>query len=282
MRLYSIINLKGQMITMNRNLEKNMSHFDINELVEQYSRKVYNLAFRITGSKLDAEDAVQETFIQVYENLDSFRGESAIYTWIYKIALNHCLKMKKKMERAYIASSDEIIESFKDDIPDEVHEWYTDPEKALYINKLLTEIRHGCLHFLSFQLPENQRVVYIMRNILDFSYKEISEVLGISENVVKARLNRARTNLTKFFNGRCQWLTKDNTCTCHSRIGYALALDPELLKRVKAQALEEGIVDENDLDTGYYQIIDDLYKKFPMLEYKYNKLKQNISNIKNS
>ena len=244
-----------------------MADLDINELIDQYGKKVYNLAFRITGSKADAEDVSQETFMQVYQSLDSFKGKSDIYTWIYKIALNNCFKLKKKMSKAYVESLDEKIEIFKDDIPEEVHEWYSNPEKAIYINELLSEIRHGCLHFLSFRLPENQRIVYVMRNILDFSYREISEILGIGENVIKARLNRARTNLVEFFSNRCQWLTEDSTCSCKSRIGFALAYDPEILKRVKEQAVEAGIVSRSDLEADYKQSIDELYKKFPMIEY---------------
>lgn len=244
-----------------------MDKHDFNKLIDKYGKRVYNLAFRVTGSRADAEDVSQETFLQVYRNIDSFKGESDIYTWIYRIAINNCLKLKKKMDKAYVESLDEKVEMFKDDIPHEVQEWYNDPEKAAYIGELLSEIRHGCMHFLSFRLPENQRIVYVMRNVLDFSYREISDILGISENVIKARLNRARANLVEFFSKRCQWLSEDNTCTCRSRIGFALAYDPEILKRVRAQAVEAGIVSREDANLVYKESIDDLFKKFPMIEY---------------
>lgn len=244
-----------------------MKNAGMEELIDNYGKKVYNLAFRITGSREDAEDLTQETFIQVYQNIDSFKGESQIYTWIYKIALNNCLKLKKKLSRAYIESLDEKVELFKDDIPAEIQEWYGDPEKAVYIKELLAEIRHGCLHFLSFRLPEKQRIVYIMRNVLDFSYQEITAITGINENVVKARLNRARTSLMEYFSQRCQWITKDYTCNCHTRIGFALAYDPEILKRVRAQALAAGLADQAEIEAEYRLHIDELYRKFPMIEY---------------
>lgn len=256
-----------------------MNGYDMNELVEKYSRKVFNLAYRITGNRPDAEDVVQETFLQVFRHLDSFKGESAVYTWIYKIALNNCLKLKKKMDKVYVESLDEKVEMFKDDIPAEVQEWYKDPEKAAHIHELLTQIRTGCLHFLSFRLPENQRIVYILRNVLDFSYRDISEILGIDENVVKARLNRARASLMEFFSHRCQWLTEDNTCTCHSRIGFALALDPEILRKVQAQAVEAGLVSEEEVRAVYKPSIDDLYRKFPMLEYRNQELLEKLANF---
>lgn len=244
-----------------------MAELDLNQLIDQYGKRVYNLALRITGSRHDAEDVTQETFLQVFKNLDSFKGDSGIYTWIYKIALNHCLQLKNKLNKAYVESLDEKIEMFRDEIPEEVQEWYSNPEKSVYIHELLSEIRSGCLHFLSFRLPENQRIVYVMRNVLDFSYKEISEITGLGENVIKARLNRARANLMEFFSSRCQWLSEDSTCSCKSRIGFALAFDPEILKRVKAQALEAGLVSKSELEGVYKPSIDELYRKFPQMEY---------------
>ena len=77
-----------------------MLDLDINKIIDKYGTKVYNMAFRITGSKADAEDVSQETFMQVYQSLESFKGESSIYAWIYKIALNNCFKLKKKMSKA--------------------------------------------------------------------------------------------------------------------------------------------------------------------------------------
>lgn len=240
---------------------------EINQIIDEYGKKVYNLAFRITGNRQDAEDAAQETFMQVYQKLESFRGDSSVYTWIYKITLNICLNMKKKIDKTYAESLNGKAEMFKDDIPPEVREWYHHPEKALYIKELLEEIRHGCLHFLSFRLPENQRIIYVLRNILDFSYKEISEITGLGENVIKARLNRARVNLMDYFSGRCQWLCDESTCKCDTRIGFALALDPEILKRVKEQAIEAGIASASEMNEVYKPHIDDLYRKFPTLEY---------------
>ena len=106
-----------------------------------------------------------------------------------------------------------------------------------------------------------------MRNVLDFTYKEMSEILGISENVIKARLNRARKNLVEFFNKRCQWLSDECTCSCKSRIGFALAYDPEILNRVKEHAIEAGYAKRSEFDAVYKPSIDELYQKFPMIEY---------------
>ncbi|MFC2144977.1 RNA polymerase sigma factor, partial [Actinomycetota bacterium] len=233
---------------------------------------VFNLAFRITGNKFDAEDVVQETFLQVYKNLNKFKGKSQIYTWIYKIALNNGLKKKNNLNKVYIESIDEKIEKFKDDIPAEVKEWSENPEKAYLMNELTSEIHSGCLHFISFILPDDQRITYILKNVLDFTYEEISEILGVSKNVIKARLNRARENLKDYFTKRCKWIDPDNPCNCESRIGFGLAYDPELLRRVKMQAVKSN---NSPYDTSSKDI-DDIYNKLPSINYDRQILKEKI------
>ena len=103
---------------------------DINSIIDDYSKKVYNLAFRVTGTRADAEDMTQETFMQVYQSLDKFKGDSDVYSWIYRIALNNCLQLKKRFNKEYVLSLDEKIEMFKDDIPMEVQEWYKQSGKS--------------------------------------------------------------------------------------------------------------------------------------------------------
>ncbi len=254
----------------------------INELVEKYSARVFNLAFRITGNRQDAEDVVQDTFLQVLKSLSSFRGQSQVYTWIYRIAVHASLKVKKRFGGAeWLDSLNEKIEAFREDVPDEVRQWYDDPAKAVYLQALLTEITRGCLHFMSFRLTDEQRVAYVMRNILDFSYQEIAKVLEISEGVVKSRLHRAHAKLQKYFQGRCRWLHAEQAaCTCESRMGFALQLDPELLRRVRMQALRaETDTAYVDWVTRQVDDISDLYRRLPHLEYKVETLKGYLSEL---
>ncbi len=97
---------------------------------------------------------VQDTFLQVLKTLPSFRGQSHAYTWIYRIAVNASLKVKKELGGAeWLDSLDERIEESREDVPDEVQQWYADRAKA----------------------------VYVMRDILEFSCQETAEVLEISE-----------------------------------------------------------------------------------------------------
>jgi RNA polymerase sigma-70 factor (ECF subfamily) len=242
-----------------------MENKNLTRLIDKYSTKVYNLAYRITGNKCDAEDIVQDTFLDVYNNIDKFRGESKVYTWIYKIALNNSLKKKKEITKDYITDKlDEKIEQFADEIPPQVREWSNNPEKAYLINELVTAIRRECMFFMTNILTEDQRTVYILKNVLDFSYEEISELLDISKEVIKARLNRARKNLVDHFKNRCKWIDPNNPCTCKSRVGFGLVYDPEILRRVEMMAdsskatKEYSTVifkDDSDIDNFYKEML---------------------------
>ena len=250
-------------------------------LINKYSARVYNLAYRITGNKCDAEDVVQETFLDVYKNIDGFRGESKIYTWIYKIALNNSLKKKKEINRDYIINTmDEKIEQFKDDIPPHVKQWFSNPEKACLMNELLNAIRKECMFFMTNILTEDQRTVYILKNVLDFSYTEISEILSISKEVIKARLNRARKNLIDHFKNRCKWIDPNNPCDCESRIGFGLVYDPELLRRVEMIADTNAEKEKhNSIDFKPDSDIDNLYKNLPSLAFDNQMLKTYINDL---
>jgi RNA polymerase sigma-70 factor, ECF subfamily len=249
---------------------------DFTRLVDRYGRRVFNLAFRITGSRQDAEDVVQDTFLQVARGLPEFRGESDLFTWICRIALHASLKVRRKFgSEASIDALEEKIETFREEVPHDVRQWIQDPAKAVYRRALLSEINQGCLHFMTFRLTDEQRVVYVMRAILDFTCQEIAAVLEVPQSVVKSRLHRAHAKLEKYFGTRCQWCDPDHaTCSCESRVGFALFLDPEILRRVRMQALKT----ENEaVFLGYVarqvESISELYRRLPQLEYKVETVK---------
>ncbi len=206
---------------------------DLDTLVRKHGKKVYNLAYRITGNQHDAEDVTQETFLQVHRNLDRFRGESAIYTWIHRIAVNASLQTKRRLNKAYIDSLDETILQFKDDIPEDVKKWENDPETRYIYDELLAEVQRACYHFITFRLTDEQRIVYVMRTMLGFSLDDIARILEIGKNTVKARLQRAKSALGTYFSGRCQWVEGGGDCSCESRLGFALAAAPEIIQKLR-------------------------------------------------
>lgn len=206
---------------------------DFNRLVKEYGERVYNIALRITGNQFDAEDATQETFFRIHRSLHTFRGDSSIYSWIYRIAVNTALRLRGRLEQSFFDSIDEASELFGAEIPDDVQRWSRSPEDRYLYDTLLGEIQKACLHLVTCRLTDEQRTVYVLRGMLDFSLDETAAILDIDKNVVKARLHRAKRSLKEYFSGRCQWATGGGDCTCESKLGFALSSAPEIIQKLR-------------------------------------------------
>ena len=246
---------------------------DFTSLVKEHRKKIYNLAFRITGNRHDAEDVTQETFLQAYRSRDRFRGDSAVYTWIYRIAVNASLQIKRKLNKAYIDSLDETILQYKDDIPENVRKWQNDPETRYIYDELLEEVQRACFHFIISRLTDEQRVVYVMRILLGFSLDDIATILEINKNTVKARLQRAKTALGSYFKGRCQWIEDGGDCSCESRLGFALAYAPEIAQKLKNRPPDRNLKYVMQTTLDGIGDIDEIYRRLPMEECETDPLK---------
>jgi len=206
---------------------------DLEALVREYGDRIYNLAFRMTGNADDAEDIVQETFLQAHRNLHKFRGDCAVYTWLYRIALNAGLRSKARLDAGFMASLDAATEAFAGDIPDDVERWQRDPESRYLYEELLDEIQRACIHFVTRRLTDEQRAVYVLRVMVGLSLDEITQILGENKNAIKARLQRAKAALREYFSGHCQWASGTGTCSCESKLGFAVTAAPEILKKLR-------------------------------------------------
>lgn len=206
---------------------------DTDALIREYGGRVYNLAYRITGNRQDAEDVAQQTFLQVHRSLHRFRGDSSVYTWIYRIALNAGLRARGRLDSRFFESLDEAVHAYADDLPDDVDRWRRDPESRYIYDELLAEIQRACVHFVTRRLTDEQRAVYVLRAMLGFPLDDISQILDVSKNTVKARLHRAKASLKSYFSGRCQWAAESGDCTCESKLGFAIAAAPEILQKLR-------------------------------------------------
>lgn len=161
-------------------------------LVGRFQGRVYGVAYRIVGQAQDAEDVVQQTFLSLIEHLDSFRGESAVATWVLRIATNFALKVLRKRRGLPLVS----LDSGDDDSlagvphPDYIAQW-RDPPDALLERAELREQLDAAIA----ELDDKHRVVFVLRDIEGLSTRETAEAVGISEANVKVRLLRARMQL---------------------------------------------------------------------------------------
>lgn len=158
-------------------------------IVDLYSDKIYNLGLHLLKNEHDAEDLLQETFIKVFENLETFEGRSNIYTWIYRVATNIALMKLRKGKKETLV--DDFMENY--DFPEAHHspsENIFTPMIAILNNELKDQLNSAL-----DRIPEIYRTVFILRDIEGLSTREAAESLGISENNVKVRLKRARSFL---------------------------------------------------------------------------------------
>lgn len=148
-----------------------------NQLVDAYQAKLFNAAYRITGSAQDAMDATQGAFVKAYEKLDTFDPSRRFFSWIYRIALNEALNIVDR-RRGHSEMEDELPGTGDD--PEQACET---AETGLVIQRAL------------MRLSAEQRAVLVLRHFHGLSYREIADVIGVGEKTVKSRLFEARQSL---------------------------------------------------------------------------------------
>ncbi|NLV36595.1 MAG: sigma-70 family RNA polymerase sigma factor [Clostridiaceae bacterium] len=160
------------------------------ELVENYQKKLFNLAYRIVGNPEDAADMVQEALIRIFRSIAKFKEQSSFSTWIYRITTNVCLDELRKRKNKKEFSLDQEIHGEDGDMKRQIKSDDILPDNAAEREEL-REIVNSAIN----SLPEDQRVVISLRDIQGLTYTEISQVLDCPEGTVKSRINRARNAL---------------------------------------------------------------------------------------
>jgi len=161
-------------------------------MVDLYSDSIYRVALRMLNNPADAEDVLQETFIKAFRALPGFEERSSLSTWLYRIAVNESLMLLRKQKPEVAVAEDDFIDNNESDsFPAfQILDWCCLPE-----DDFMTAETHEILERSIKLLPENLRVVFILRDIEGFSIHDTAETLNISESNVKTRLLRARLKL---------------------------------------------------------------------------------------
>lgn len=158
-------------------------------LVQRYEKLLYNFGIKMCGKADMAEDLVQDTFINVFKYLKDFRQETKFKNWLYRIAASVCIKKRRKSKFApdRELSLEEFLPADEAAVELEVPGW-----AALPIDQILNEELKQHLQLSILELPENYRVVLVLRDIEDLSTEETGQILGLTPSNVKVRLHRAR------------------------------------------------------------------------------------------
>ncbi len=156
----------------------------LKEIFERYHPKVYRIAYGVLRQREDALDVVQEVFIKLYRSIKEFKGKSAFYTYLYRLAMNTAIDHSRKLKRSSLVSLDHQ-EGFQ---PADRKEKRPD---HLTAQKEMEEKVRWAID----QLPQDQRATLIYREIEELSYQEIAEVMGCSIGTVMSRLHYGRKKL---------------------------------------------------------------------------------------
>lgn len=159
-------------------------------LIEENQKKVYRIALSFVKNPTDAEDIAQEVFIRIYTSIGSFKGNSSLSTWIYKITYNLSLDFLKRNNRK-LKTTKTLDDPEDTEIITLAGEKFI-PEKE-YEDKELKEDLKKALN----ELPDDQRQLIELKDVHGFSYEEIMEMTGLKDGTMKSRLNRARASLRK-------------------------------------------------------------------------------------
>ena len=163
--------------------------FDL--LVLKYQHKIVSVVHRYVRENADVQDVVQEAFIKAYRALDNFRGDSAFYTWMYRIAINtaknHLISRGRRPPATDIDVDDAEFLSNSDNLRD-----MDTPEANLFSDQL-----HDAVHDAIAQLPEDLRSAVTLREFEGLSYEEIAEVMACPVGTVRSRIFRAREAIDK-------------------------------------------------------------------------------------
>lgn len=174
--------------------------------------RVHKLAMRMLANPEDAREATQEILIRVVTKLSTFRGDSAFQTWVYRIATNHLLTVRKGMAGL-------TFEAFEADL----HAGLSDtPDAADTV--MLNELRMACTMAMLLCLDVHQRLAYVLGDILEMEHTQAAELLAISPDTYRKRLSRARRDVQGFTARVCGLANPGAKCSCPRRLPTARAM----------------------------------------------------------
>jgi len=164
----------------------------VEALFDRFHGKIYGLAMSILKNESDAEEATQDVFMTVFRKAFTFKGDSALYSWIYRICVNACLMRLRGKKRTETVSIEEFMPVFTEEgmHASPVGDWSKEVERKLLNRELGDVIRK-----YTEKLSEKYRVVFVLSDVEGLSNEETAQILGLTVPAVKSRLHRARLYL---------------------------------------------------------------------------------------
>ncbi|HOP96459.1 MAG TPA: RNA polymerase sigma factor [Verrucomicrobiota bacterium] len=229
---------------------------ELDALVRRHQSWVFNLALRMCWRREVAEDATQEILIKAVTRLNAFSGKSAFRTWLYRVAINHLLNVRKsEMEQKAITFAD--MAASLDNAPDQdLPDPKTLPvETALFVE----EAKLGCITAMLMCLDRRQRLAFILGEIFGETSEAGAETMEVSSASFRQLLFRARRDLYQFMNNKCGLVNPSNPCRCARKAAGFMRkgwLDPN-----NRQFSKDRVASIRDLAPDRLEELQDLDRK---------------------
>jgi len=193
-------------------LKGNRKSFE--DLVKFFQPKVFALSLKFLWNPEDAEDATQEILIKVITNLGSFRRESKLATWVYRIATNHLINSKKShLETKHVNFRKVELELAKTNV--------VNTDSSENTRNLTLHVQAACTHAILLCLTRSYRIAFILGEVFNVSSTDGSWIMQISEVNFRKKLSRARRQMDEFLGKQCGLSNANNACRCKNRIVYS-------------------------------------------------------------
>jgi RNA polymerase sigma factor (sigma-70 family) len=184
------------------------------QLLDALQDGIYRLSLRMLGHPQDAEDAAQEVLVVVLTQLGSFRGESALRTWAYRIAANHLGRVRRgRRETVSFEFLEETLEAGMAEPSEELSE-----AEATVLTR---EIRLRCTEAMMLSLDRDSRIAYLLSDVFELPGDEAAAILDVDPAIYRKRVSRARARLFAFLRTRCGVYDAGNPCRCRGQLTSA-------------------------------------------------------------
>ena len=192
---------------------------NIDQIIQDYGRYIYNYALKLTCHPADAEDLAQDTFINAWKNLSGLKSEQALKKWLITICYNQFLmKIRQKSIRR-----EELLEDFS--ILEQegmlLYDSLSNSEVEVQVEEEINELQNGCFFAMVRKLTLNQRIVFSLVDMYGMRIEDVAQILETSVSATKGLLFRARMNIDSFFADHCDILNINNPCSCKAWITFS-------------------------------------------------------------
>lgn len=189
----------------------------LNGLILRHQPFIYNIAWKMIGDPIKAEDLTQEALLKIISNLSTFQGKSSFRTWAYRIVRNHFLNDQKKPSNLFASNFEDLGHMLDMSVNVDLS-----MEEQVNKKEEIREVRLQCLSGMLLCLTKEQRLIYIIGDIFGADHTIGSEIMEISKDNYRKKLSNARKDLHNFMLNKCGLVNKANPCRCKKKVTIAL------------------------------------------------------------